>query len=164
MAGWLTNGMGVVAPLVQNTTTISPVVGYTNLSASSLLPLDTEIVSGRPQQSVAVSPFAVASFFAECFANQATSTVHAATLNTVAGYILTEALTTAAGSTYTFTLTNSLLVAGAVAPQVTVHSGTNTAGGFQLTSVVNATGSTVISILNTGTAAFNGTLVLTFHI
>jgi hypothetical protein len=164
MGGWLTDNMGQVGPLVQNTTTVNPVVGYTNLSASALIPVDTNLASGGAPQTVAATPFAVASFFSEMFANQGTSTVHAITLNTVAGYILTESVSTAAGATYTFTLTNSLLVAGAAAPQVQVHSGTNTGGGFQITSVVNATGSTVISILNTGTTAFNGTLVITFHI
>ena len=155
--------MPLVSPLVTNTTTVAP-VPLTNLPAVSLLAVDTELASGGTPQTVAATAFQVACSAMELIANQQTSTVHAATSNTVAGMITTEALTTAAGATYTFTLTNSLLVAGAAAPQVQVKSGTNTQGGYQVTSVVNATGSTVISILNTGTTAFNGTILIGFHI
>jgi hypothetical protein len=163
MPGLTTNGMPLVQPFVSNTTTAVP-VPLTNVPAKALVAVDTELSSGGTPQTVAASLFQVVSAAMELIANTTTSTVHAATLNTVAGMITTEALTTAAGATYTFTLTNSLLVAGAAAPQVQVKSGTNTQGGYQVTSVVNATGSTVISILNTGTTAFNGTILIGFHI
>lgn len=153
----------LVSPLVTNTTTVSP-VPLTNLPANALVAHDTELASGGTPQTVSATVFQACCAAMELIANQVTSTVHAATLNTVAGMITTESLSTAAGSTYTFTLTNSLLVAGAAAPSVQVKSGTNTGGGFQVTSVVNATGSTVISILNTGTTAFNGTILIGFHI
>jgi|ERR1700691_1148461 len=163
MPGLYTNGLTPVSPLTTNTTLVSP-VPLSNLPASGLVPVDTELASGGTPQTVAATAFQVCCAAMELISNTATSTVHAATLNTVAGMITTESLSTAAGSTYTFTLTNSLLIAGAAAPQVQVKNGTNTQGSFQVTSVVNATGSTVISILNTGTLAFNGTILIGFHI
>jgi hypothetical protein len=126
--------------------------------------MDVQTTAGQQPITVAVTAFQIAAAAAELIANTATSTVHAATLNTVAGLITTEALTTAAGATYTFTLTNSLLVAGAAAPEIVVKSGTNTAGIFQVTSITNATGSTVIVLTNIGTAAFNGTILIAFHV
>lgn len=164
MAGWLTDGMQQVVPLTQNAVVNSPVPSYTNLNAAGLIAVDTTLGSGQAPQTVAATSFQVACDAMSLIANQATSTVHAATLNTVAGFITTEALTTAPGATYTFTLTNSLLVAGAAAPQVQVRGVTNTAGSIQITSVVNATGSTVITLTNVGTAAFNGTIGIGFHI
>ena len=163
MPGLYTNGLPLISPMTTNTTVVSP-VPLTNLPANALTPHDTELSSGGTPQTVAATAFQSACVAMELISNQVTSTVHAATLNTEAGMITTESLSTAAGATYTFTLTNSLLVAGAAAPQVQVKSGTNTQGGFQVTSVVNATGSTVISILNTGTTAFNGTILIGFHI
>jgi len=177
MPGWLSNGLPPIGAPVQNGVTVTANsiningtlsggegLSYSNLTASALIPVDTETASGQVPQSVAATTFQIAAIASEIVSNTATSTVHAATLNTVAGLITTEALTTAAGSTYTFTLTNSLLVAGAPAPQVQVHSGTNTGGGFAVTSVTNATGSTVIVLTNTGTTAWNGTILIAFHI
>lgn len=177
MPGWITNGMPPIGAAVQNGVTVSanPInvngtlsggeaLTYSNLGVSALLPVDTELSSGGTPQTVAATAFQIASIAAELFANTATSTVHAATLNTVAGLITTEALTTAAGGTYTFTLTNSLLVAGAAAPQIQIRSGTNTGGGFTVTSVTNATGSCAIVITNSGTTALNGTILIAFHV
>jgi len=114
--------------------------------------------------AVAATPFQVACEALAFIQNTATSTVHAATLNTVAGLLYTEALTTAAGAAYTFTLTNSLLSTSVAAPQLQIHSGTNTAGDPEVTSVVNGSGNTVITITNRGTAAFNGTMIMGFHV
>jgi hypothetical protein len=154
----------VSAPILNTTTLVAPFGTYSNLDSKGLVGVDTNISAGAVPQTVGATVFQIAAFFAELSSNTATSTVHAATLNTIAGLITTEALTTAPGANYVFTLTNSLLTAGAAAPQVQVHSGTNTAGGIAVASVVNATGSTVITITNTGTAAFNGTLLIAFHI
>jgi hypothetical protein len=157
MAGWLTNGMtnpGAVG-----------VPNYLSFGAGAgLIPVDTQFPSGGVPQTVAVSLTALTAFVASMTASTATSTVHAATLNTQGGLITTEALTTAAGADYTFTLTNSLLVAGSPSPSVSMTGLTNTAGQITLKSITNAVGSTVIIWTNTGTAAFNGTMLIAFHI
>lgn len=94
----------------------------------------------------------------------ATSTVHAATVNTQAGQITTESLTTAAGADYTFTLTNSVIAATS-GVFVSVGNGTNTGGTPCLANVTPAAGSATIIIQNIhASAAFNGTLTLNFFV
>src|SRR6266481_1089588 len=134
MAGWTTNGEPIIQALVENGVTTAP-APYTNLdSFGALIPCDTEIAGGQNPQTVAVSPFDIASSAAALIQNTATSTAHTATLNTRAGLMLTEALTTAAGADYTFQIVNSLITSTARAPQVQIHDVTNTAGAVAVNS------------------------------
>lgn len=92
----------------------------------------------------------------------ATSTAAAATVNTQSGQITTEALTTAAAATYSFTLTNSLIKATSVV-LVSVGKGTATTGEPAVHFVTPATGSAVIAIRNdAAAAALNGTITINF--
>jgi hypothetical protein len=94
----------------------------------------------------------------------ATSTANAATINTQNGTITTEALTTAAGATYTMTLTNSKIKATSVV-QVTVGKGTCTAGQPTVCFVTPAAGSVVIILQNIHSAnALNGTITIGFTV
>lgn len=94
----------------------------------------------------------------------ATSTANAATINAQTGVITTEALTTAAGATYTMTLTNSYIQAGSIV-LVTVGKGTCTAGMPTVAFVTSATGSTVIILQNIhATNALNGTIKIGFTV
>jgi hypothetical protein len=178
MAGWITDGMPLVGPItgngvpgntgvvINNGTTISMggTISYTQVGAAGLIPVDTGLASGGIPQTVAATVFQIAAHAASLQANTATSTAGAATLNTVGGLITTEALTTAPGATYTFTLTDSLILATSPVPQVEMFDKTNTAGTVQVTSVTNAAGSSVFVFTNVGTAAFNGTKTIAFHI
>jgi hypothetical protein len=161
--GWLTNGVQKVQAAVQNTTTTDP-VPLTLLPSTALIPADTESTAGQQPQTVAASAFDIAAAAAAFITNSATSTVHTATLNTTSGYMLTEALTTAAGADYTFQLVNSLITATGPIPKVQMKDGTNTAGAARLKSIVNATGTATCVFSNVGTAAFNGTKTILFHI
>jgi hypothetical protein len=97
-------------------------------------------------------------------ASSATSTAAAATLDKTAGQITTEALTTAAGATYTFTLTNSLIAATSIV-LVTVGKGTATTGEPVVQFVTPAAGSVVILIRNVAaSAALNGTITINFAV
>lgn len=92
----------------------------------------------------------------------ATAVAGAATLAKPAGVITSEALTTAAGATYTLTLTNTAIAA---ADQVfaSVWLGTATTGIPMVASVKPAAGSVVIVIENNDlAAAFNGTIKIAF--
>lgn len=94
----------------------------------------------------------------------ATATAGAATLNKPAGKVTSEALTTAAGATYTLTLTNSQIAA---ADQVfaSVGFGTATAGMPVVTRVKAAAGSVQIVIQNIhASAALDGTIVVSFMV
>lgn len=94
----------------------------------------------------------------------ATSTAAAATINEQSGMVTTEALTTAAGSTYTFTLTNSLIAATSLV-FATVGKGTATAGEPVVQFVTPAAGSAVILVRNVSAAtAVNGTITIGFFV
>ncbi len=94
----------------------------------------------------------------------ATSTAGAATINYQCGIITTEALTTAAGATYTMTLTNSAISASSIV-LVTVGKGTATTGEPVVQFVTPASGSCVILIRNVAAAAaLNGTIKIGFTV
>lgn len=94
----------------------------------------------------------------------ATSTAGAATVGNQAGLITTESLTTAAGSTYTMTLTNALITANSLV-FVTVAKGSATTGEPVVQFVTPAAGSAVILIRNVAAAAaLNGTIKIGFYI
>lgn len=94
----------------------------------------------------------------------ATATAGAATLNRVSGKITTEALSTAAGATYTLTITNSRIEASDIA-FASIANGTGTAGTPVVTRVTAAANSLVIIIQNIHSAnAFNGTMVISFYV
>lgn len=149
MAGWLTDG-------------VSPYVGA--LPFAGTFSLDTNAPAGAQPQTTAIPLIALAGALATLLTNTATSTAAAATLNTDAGLITTEALTTAAGASYTFTLTDSLILAGPPPVNVSMSFGTNTTGAITLVSVTNAAGSSVFVFNNSGTAAFNGTMKIAFSL
>lgn len=94
----------------------------------------------------------------------ATATTGAATLSKTAGAVTSEALTTAAGATYTLTLTNTKIAA---ASQVfaSVKYGTATAGMPAVTMVTPAAGSVDIIVQNVhASAALDGTIVISFMV
>lgn len=93
-----------------------------------------------------------------------TSTAGAATVNAQTGLVTTEALTTAAGATYTFTLTNNRINANSLV-DVMIAKGTATTGTPTLTWCTPAAGSAVIIIQNVhASAALNGTIKIGFSI
>src|SRR5262249_42788676 len=94
----------------------------------------------------------------------ATASAGAATLTKSSGKITTESLTTAAGATYTLTLTNTTIAA---ADQIyaSVYNGTNTQGIPVVTKVTPGPGQVVIVVTNLhARQAFHGTLVISFMV
>ena len=97
-------------------------------------------------------------------AGSATSTAGAATINKTSGQITTEALATAAGATYTMTLTNSIIKSTSIV-LVSVGKGTATLGEPVVQFITPAAGSAVILIRNVAaTDALNGTIKINFAI
>jgi hypothetical protein len=92
----------------------------------------------------------------------------AATLNQGAGFVTSEALTTAAGANYTLTLTNSFIDANTlVIASVSYGSavGATTQGTPTVCQVLPAAGSATIVVRNVdGANAFNGTIVIGFFL
>ncbi len=92
----------------------------------------------------------------------AVSTVAAATINEQSGVITTEALTTAHATSYTMTLTNSLIAATSIV-FATVQFGSATTGEPVVGLITPGTGSATIEIKNVAaSAAFNGTIKISF--
>lgn len=180
-AGLYTNGLptigagtntGVVAVAPNGVVTQLPAcTGNTINNPSSveaptpLIAVDVNRTGGGAPQTVAACPFDVWASLAESTQNTTTSTAHNAVLATLGGLITTESLTTAAGATYTFTLTNSLITAASPSPKVAMYSKSNTAGGpMSLTSVTNTSGVSTWVFTNTGSAALNGTMMIIWHL
>src|ERR1043165_7106901 len=89
-----------------------------------------------------------------------TSAAGAVTNNHTGSVITTEALTTAAGGDYTFTLTNANVYPDSV-PQITVGNGTNTTVPTIVHSVAVSAGSLTFKVRNAhASVALNGTLKL----
>jgi hypothetical protein len=92
----------------------------------------------------------------------ATATAGAATLSKPAGTVTSEALTTAAGATYTLTITNTT-VAATDEVFASVAYGTATTGTPVVTRVQPGAGSVVIVVQNIhASAAINGSLKISF--
>lgn len=92
--------------------------------------------------------------------NTATSTAAAATNNHTGSVITTEALTTAAGADYTFTLTDANIGANSIV-LISIANGTNTTVYPVAHSIQPAAGSVVFKIRNAhASSALNGTLVI----
>lgn len=92
--------------------------------------------------------------------NTATAVAGAATLDAMSGVVTSEAVTTAAGATYTLTLTNNQIAAADVVLVSVAAGGT---GMATVARVTPAAGSVAIIIQNiAGAAAFNAALKISF--
>lgn len=133
------------------------------LTGSERIPLDT-MSSDYDKQQAYATPEDIKDFVQGGSVGTAAATAGAATLNSITGTVTSEALTTAAGATYTLTLTNSKIAADSVV-LASVGNGTNAAGSPAITTVTVAANSVVIVIQNiAAAAAFNGTLKIGFTV
>lgn len=95
--------------------------------------------------------------------NTGTESSNAVTVNEQSGVITTSALTTAAGSSYSITFTNSKIATSSVV-MLSWMGGTNTTKTVSL-SATAGNGTSTISINNIGpTTALNGTLIIGFAV
>jgi len=93
----------------------------------------------------------------------ATTTGGAATINQQSGVLTTPALTTAAGSSYVITLTNSFLTTSSVF-LTSLQGGTSTANNITITSTPGAGTGTVTITNENSVTALNGTLIIGFAV
>lgn len=94
----------------------------------------------------------------------ASATSGAATLNQPSGVVTSEALTTAAGATYTLTLTNNKVAATDIA-HVTLGLGSSTTGTATLCTSTVTDGQIKCVVQNIhASAALNGTLAFYFNL
>ncbi len=90
-----------------------------------------------------------------------TTSSFAGTVNTQAGIVTTDALTTAAGASQAVTITNNKVSAGDVVV-VTRTGGTSTTGTLEINAVCTANTLTITLTNRHAAAAFNGTMILSF--
>jgi hypothetical protein len=156
MAGIATNnGM----PLVQPGTS-----GVTALTGLERVAADTELASGAVPQTVAPTSFQLGAAAAAMIYNSGTLSANTATVNARSGIILTGSLNTAAGSTYAFTIVNSVATTGQPV-QLGLASGSNTTVGAAIqSSAINNSGTVSVTLVNNGTAALNGTMLIPFQV
>lgn len=135
------------------------------LDSDFRIPMDTLYPNGRSPQTVVGTPELLKQFmFGNTAAGTASATAGAATLNLGRGVITSESLTTANGSTYTLTMTNSIIKAGSIV-FVQLGNGSNTTSGATLATCTPAAGSIVCVVYNrSGSAALNGTLTFSYAI
>jgi hypothetical protein len=92
-----------------------------------------------------------------------TAVAGAATLNKMAGIVTSESsITTAAGSDYTLTLTNSTIAVGDFV-LASCSNGTNTTEGIAVNRTQVSAGQVIIHVRNTNAStALNGSIVINF--
>jgi len=131
--------------ITNGTITLSPLIGT--------LPV-TVVQTNQVNQMAAGADLAL---------DKGTGTVAAGavTVNHQAGVITTTSLTTAAGATATFTLTNSFITASSVITP-SIMGGTNTTPGVDVSATAGAGTSTVTLTNTAATAALNGTVIVGF--
>ena len=118
---------------------------------------DFTVVGGNTPANTTVSQLHV-----DTGTKTATATSGAATLNKMSGIITSESLTTAAGATYTLTLTNSNITASDIV-MADVYFGSSTTGMPGITTITPGSGSVVVIVQNFHTsAALNGTIKISF--
>lgn len=135
--------------------TITGLTGVTSINNSSLAIIGaSETLSGLQTAG---------SLKVDTGTKTATAAAGAATLNKSSGIVTSEALTTAAGSDYTLTLTNSTIAAGDV-PMVQIDS--NGTAGLPMCYSAKCTANTLTVIVrNThASAAFNAAIKIQYVI
>lgn len=147
-----TNGL----PLVASYPPVYKVRGWERFAG------DTYTASGGYPQTAAFTAFDIAALFA-AMSNTGTESSNAITLNALGGLITTASLSTAVGSTYTITLTNSAIAATSVV-RAQAYNKSNLVLGVYVVSVTPAAGSCVIILGNANTAgtALSGTCFVPF--
>ncbi len=124
---------------------------------------DTYLTGGASPQQVGFTLADVAALFA-AMSNAGTESSNAITLNALGGLITTASLTTAVGSTYVITLTNSAILTTSVV-RAWVYGKSNVVPGAYIVSIgTPAAGSIVITLGNANPAgtALSGTMFVPF--
>jgi hypothetical protein len=92
-----------------------------------------------------------------------TEASNAVTVNNQAGVITTSSLTTAGGSSYAITFTNSFITSSSVV-LLTIMGGTNTTENITLKATSGSGTSTLTIYNNTAATALNGTILIGFSV
>jgi hypothetical protein len=133
-------------------------VAAADIQSTFQVPVDTEYSGGATPQSAYVTTGALKTYAQGGAIVTATGTSNASTANGERVIITTEALTTAAGATFTETITDSSVAAASLAT-CSVALGSATTGMPVVTTTTPGAGSLVVIIQNIhASAALNGTI------
>lgn len=137
-----------------------PAVTAANIASTFQIPVDTEYAQGRAPQTAYVTAGSLKTYSNGGAIATGTASSGAATVAGERVVVTTEALTTAAGATYTLTLTNTSVAAASLV-LCSVGLGSSTTGSPIMSTITPAAGSVVIKVMNNhASAAFNGTLTI----
>lgn len=166
-AGTITSVVAVLVPTLTTPAGIGTLYGLffnNNPSIASkfcVLCLDAGAVISTIGPIVTTGKTTTNTFQLDTGTKTATAVAGAATLNKASGKITSEALVTAAGASYTLTLSNSQ-IAAVDTVFASVDNGTNTTPDATVTRVTPDASSVVIVVKNTNAGALNGTIVISF--
>lgn len=139
------------------TTLWSPVTGDVNFPGLTPTAINNTPIGATTQSTGGFSTLTV-----DSGTKTATATAGAATLNKGSGIVTSEALSTAAGATYTLTITNGTIVASDLV-FASVQLGTATTGMPTVTTATAGNGTITIVVQNIhASAALNGTIKISF--
>lgn len=139
--------------------------GFPNLPAASItgaetIPADTNYAGGAAPQTAAVTSAAIKTYANGGAIVTATGSAGASTANGERVVITTESLSTAAGATFTETITDSAVTAASL-PLCSVWFGTSTTGTPTVTRTTPGSGTLTVIVQNIhASAALNGTIVI----
>ena len=159
-AGVYTNGFRQVGPL----SGAAPFGVWDHLRGSELIAVDTEALAGAFPQTVAASPFHIAALAAGLAGNAGTASSGAVTISKLMGTITTDSQSLTAGSTYTITLTNTLISATSTLLASVYPLSNTVTSRVVITSITPAAGSATIVIKNEGPTTLNGTFLVPFMV
>lgn len=135
-----------------------PSLAAASITGSETIPADTNLARGAAPQTVAITSANLKTYAQGGAIVTATGASNASTANGERVIITTEALTTAAGATFTETITDSSVVAASLA-NCSVALGTATTGMPAVTTTTPGAGSLVVIVQNIhASAALNGTI------
>jgi hypothetical protein len=139
------------------TTLWSPTIGDVTFPGLTPNSIDNTPIGATTQSTGGFSTLTV-----DSGTKTAMATAGAATLNKGSGIVTSEALTTAAGATYTLTITNSTIAAtDLVFPSVELGTATTGTPAITTTTVVAGTITIIVQNIH-ASAALNGTIKISF--
>lgn len=153
---------GVVTLSVAESSVILPVVSgdIPKFSGTTGTIQDSGILATNLVVKNAVNTMAAGSSIVMAKVN-GTEASNAVTASGVAGLLTTSSLTTAGGSSYAITWTNTFITATSVV-LLTIAGGTNTTENITLKCVPGAGSSTLTIYNNTASTALNGTILISY--
>lgn len=160
--GTASKGSLVVAAVANTGNTLTTISNAAMGQASVISIPDPGAATANFMLNTGANPMAAGSSITLAKVN-GTESSNAVTANGVAGVITTSSLTTAGGSSYAITWTNSAITSTSVV-LLTIAGGTNTTENITLKCVPGSSSATLTIYNNTAATALNGTILISYAV